>query len=159
MTLCGTGNGALSSVSLKGNEPRNDYAQRFPAVAQLLLDHGAEITISAFVTVQYQGGVDLTQDLAAKVRQGILDTRRYLGDDGPLHQTILFQQPKSLVKGLLAHSIDLLQDMLKRLGEPASSSTAFVQRVHLSEKLTDRVRARSSRSEVSCSHRASAPPN
>jgi ankyrin repeat protein len=32
-------------------EPRNDYAQRFPAVAQLLLDHGAEITISAAVAL------------------------------------------------------------------------------------------------------------
>jgi ankyrin repeat protein len=32
-------------------EPRNDYAQRFPAVARLLLDHGAEITISAAVAL------------------------------------------------------------------------------------------------------------
>jgi ankyrin repeat protein len=32
-------------------EPRNDYAQRFPAVAQLLLDHGAEITVSAAVAL------------------------------------------------------------------------------------------------------------
>jgi ankyrin repeat protein len=32
-------------------EPRNDYAQRFPAVARLLLDHGAEITISVAVAL------------------------------------------------------------------------------------------------------------
>jgi ankyrin repeat protein len=32
-------------------EPRNDYAKRFRAVAQLLLDHGAEITISAAVAL------------------------------------------------------------------------------------------------------------
>jgi ankyrin repeat protein len=32
-------------------EPRNDYAQRFPALARLLLDHGAEITISAAVAL------------------------------------------------------------------------------------------------------------
>ena len=55
-------------------------------------------------------GIDLTQDLAAKVRQGIFDTWRYLCEDGPLHQTILFQQPKRLGKGLLAHSLYLLQN-------------------------------------------------
>ena len=32
-------------------EPRNDYAQRFPALAQLLFDHGAEMTISAAVAL------------------------------------------------------------------------------------------------------------
>lgn len=32
-------------------EPRNDYAQRFPALARLLLDHGAEITVSAAVAL------------------------------------------------------------------------------------------------------------
>ena len=32
-------------------EPRNNYAQRFPALARLLLDHGAEITISAAVAL------------------------------------------------------------------------------------------------------------
>ena len=32
-------------------EPRNDYAQRFPPLARLLLDHGAEFTISAAVAL------------------------------------------------------------------------------------------------------------
>ena len=32
-------------------EPRNDYALRFPALARLLLDHGAEITLSAAVAL------------------------------------------------------------------------------------------------------------
>ena len=32
-------------------EPRNNYAQRFPPLARLLLDHGAEITISAAVAL------------------------------------------------------------------------------------------------------------
>jgi ankyrin repeat protein len=32
-------------------EPRNDYARRFPAVARLLLDHGAEITVSPSVAL------------------------------------------------------------------------------------------------------------
>lgn len=32
-------------------EPRNDYAQRFPDIAKLLLDHGAEMTISAAVAL------------------------------------------------------------------------------------------------------------
>jgi ankyrin repeat protein len=32
-------------------EPRNDYAQRFPAVARLLLDHGAQMTLCAAVAL------------------------------------------------------------------------------------------------------------
>ena len=32
-------------------QPRNDYAQRFPALARLLLDHGAEMTLSAAVAL------------------------------------------------------------------------------------------------------------
>jgi hypothetical protein len=32
-------------------DPRNDYARRFPALARLLLDHGAQVSISAAVAL------------------------------------------------------------------------------------------------------------
>lgn len=44
------GSSALDRAA-QSAEPRNDYAQRFPAVARLLLDHGAEITIPAAVAL------------------------------------------------------------------------------------------------------------
>jgi ankyrin repeat protein len=42
--------------------PRNNYADRFPAVAQLLIDHGAEVTISAAVAL---GDVDKVRTIIA----------------------------------------------------------------------------------------------
>jgi len=44
------GSSALDRAA-QSAEPRNDYAQRLPAIARLLLDHGAEITVSAAVAL------------------------------------------------------------------------------------------------------------
>ena len=45
-----SGGTALDRAALSA-EPRNDYARRFPAIARLLLDHGAKITISSAVAL------------------------------------------------------------------------------------------------------------
>ena len=46
-----TGGSSALDRAAQSAEPRNDYAQRFPALARLLLDHGAEITVSAGVAL------------------------------------------------------------------------------------------------------------
>jgi hypothetical protein len=96
-------------------EPHNDYAQRFPALARLLLDHGAEIMISAAVAPGDAGRVRgmIAADPAAP--------RRTLRNGGLLSLAVTSHQLEMV--GLL---LDLGADvdervLLEELEEPTLS--------------------------------------
>jgi ankyrin repeat protein len=96
-------------------EPRNDYAQRFPAVARLLLDHGAEITISAAVALG--DGQRVREMIAADPT--IL--RRTLRNGGLLSLAVNHNQ-LAMVNLLLDLGVDVDERvMLEELEEPTLS--------------------------------------
>jgi len=96
-------------------EPHNDYAQRFPALARLLLDHGAEITISAAVAL---GDVERVRKMIAADPAAL---RRTLRNGGLLSLAVNHNQLEMV--GLL---LDLGADvdervLLEELEEPTLS--------------------------------------
>ena len=96
-------------------EPRNDYAQRFPALARLLLDHGAEITISAAVAL---GDVQRVREMIG-ADPGML--RRNLRNCGLLSLAVNHNQ-LAMVSLLLNLGADVDERvMLEELEEPTLS--------------------------------------
>jgi ankyrin repeat protein len=96
-------------------EPRNDYAQRFPAVARLLLDHGAQMTLCAAVALGDAGRV------SAMIATDPAPLRRTLRNGGLLSLAVNHNQLEMV--GLL---LDLGADvdervLLEELEEPTLS--------------------------------------
>jgi len=96
-------------------QPHNDHAQRFPALARMLLDHGAEITISAAVAL---GDAERVRQMIAADPAPL---RRTLRNGGLLSLAVNHNQLEMV--GLL---LDLGADVdervtLEELEEPTSS--------------------------------------
>ena len=96
-------------------EPRNDYALRFPALARLLLDHGAEITLSAAVALGDE----------QRVRAMIAADRAMLGRtlrNGGLLSLAVNHNQLAMVSLLLDLGADVDERvMLEELEEPTQS--------------------------------------
>ncbi len=96
-------------------EPRNDYAQHFPALAWLLLDHGAEITISAAVAL---GDAERVRVMIAADPAAL---RRTLRNGGLLSLAVNHNQLE-MVELLLDLGADVDERvMLEELEEPTLS--------------------------------------
>jgi len=108
------GNSALDRAA-QSAEPRNDYAQRFPALARLLLDHGAEITISAAVAL---GDAERVSRMIAVDPAAL---RRMLRNGGLLSLAVNHNQLE-MVKLLLDLGADVDEKvLLEELEEPTLS--------------------------------------
>ena len=95
--------------------PRNDYAQRFPALAQLLLDHGAEFTIPAAVAL---GDAERVRVIIAADPAAL---RRTLRNGGLLSLAVNHHQLE-MVELLLDLGADVDERvMLEELEEPTLS--------------------------------------
>jgi ankyrin repeat protein len=96
-------------------EPRNDCAQRFPALSRLLLDHGAEMTISAAVAL---GDVQRVREMIAADPAML---RRTLRNGGLLSLAVNHNQ-LPMVSLLLDLGADVDERvMLEELEEPTIS--------------------------------------
>jgi ankyrin repeat protein len=96
-------------------EPRNDYAHRFPALARLLLDHGAETTICAAVAL---GDAERVREMIAANPAGL---RRTLRNGGLLSLAVNHNQLE-IVKLLLDLGADVDERvLLEELEEPTQS--------------------------------------
>lgn len=95
--------------------PRNDYAERFPAVAQLLLDHGAEISVSAAVAL---GDVDQVRAMLARNPAALRENLR----NGGLLSLAVNHNQIEMVKVLLELGADVDERvLLEELEEPTLS--------------------------------------
>ena len=96
-------------------EPRNDYALRFPALARLLLDHGAEITLSAAVAL---GDVERVRTMIAADPAVLGRTLR----NGGLLSLAVNHNQLAMVSLLLDLGADVDERvMLEELEEPTQS--------------------------------------
>lgn len=95
--------------------PENDMAQRFPAVARQLLDHGAEVTIRAAVALAD----------TERVREGITGNRgllREIGSSGGLLSVAVNHNQLEMVRLLLDLGADVDERiLLDELDEPTPS--------------------------------------
>jgi ankyrin repeat protein len=123
------GGSALDRAAQSAAEPRNERAQRFPALARLLLEHGAEITISAAVALGDAGRVRgmIAADPAA--------LRRMLRNGGLLSLAVNHNQLE-MAKLLLDLGADVDERvLLEELEEPTLSWGAPLWYAALSNQL------------------------
>jgi ankyrin repeat protein len=128
---------ALDRAALSAG-PRNPGAQRFPSVAKLLLDHGAEITI--------HGAVALGDE--SRIRELVSadpDLLRQIGQSGGLVSLAVNHGQLEIVRLLLDLGADVNERiMLDQLEQPTPSSgmplwyAAFAGRLDIVQLLLDR---------------------
>jgi len=96
-------------------EPRNDFAQRFPAVARLLLNHGAQMTLSAAVSL---GDLDRVRAMIAADPAPLRGTLR----NGGLLSLAVNHNQLEMVRLLLDLGADVDERvLLEELEEPTLS--------------------------------------
>ena len=128
---------ALDRAALSAG-PRNDIARRFPTVARLLLDHGAEITIRAAVAL---GDESRIRELVSADP----DLLRQIGQGGGLVSLAVNHGKLEIVRLLLDLGADVNERiMLDQLEQPTPSSgmplwyAAFAGRLDIAQLLLDR---------------------
>jgi ankyrin repeat protein len=128
---------ALDRAALAA-DPRNQSAQRFPAIARLLLEHGAELTVRAAVALAD----------APRIRELINtapDLLRQIGSDGGLLTLAVNHRQVESVRLLLDLGADVDERiMLKEVEEPTPSwgmplwYAALAGRLDITKLLLDR---------------------
>ena len=118
--------------------PRNGYAGRFPAVAQLLLDHGAEISVAAAVAL---GDVDQVRAMLARNPAALRENLR----NGGLLSLAVNHNQIEMVEVLLDLGADVDERvLLEELEEPTLSwggplwSAAMGNQLEIARVLLDR---------------------